>query len=128
MQNKSKGNEVLSPYPLLTIFYYQLDFDHSVFYYVNKKYHFYSVGQWVLMPRLNTDTEFRIYRSDITKERLTRKSYHQANIEYTYHTEIKEEISRNEFFSQYALGTLEGTFIATRDVEHLRKYLVQKEV
>ena len=121
------NNKVVNPYQCHTIFYYQLDIDHSVFYFVNKEYHFHSSEKRILMIHLNNNPEFRIYYIDVHKEPQPRKSYHQVNIEYKYHTEIKKEMSRNEFFSQDALGTLEGEFIATRDVEYLRKYLVQKE-
>jgi len=110
------------------IFYYHLDFDHNQFYFIDKfKDPSHSGGVQTIMFHLNNDSKFRIYHTDITNERLPRKSYHQANVEYTCYTVIKEEMNRNEFFSQYALGTLKGTFIATRDVKYLRKYLEQND-
>ena len=107
-------------------FYYLLDFDRSRFYILSQlgDKDYQTPDPSIVMIPLGSDVcrEWRFYHIDIVEF----SSYFCDGRGYTkIKPTIKEEISRNEFFSQYALGTLEGTFIATRDVKHLRKYLVK---
>lgn len=74
----------------------------------------------VAMLHLSRCFKYQFYRVTLTEVGF---EFSNKRICTDIRIDIKEEMSRNEFFSQYALGTLEGTFIATRDVEYLRKYL-----
>lgn len=107
-----KANRVLKPPQNHGVFYYLLDFTGKLFFMIDQfeQIHCRNSSR-VGMFHLGKCFEYRFYHVDINGR-------HIKTI-----VEIKEEISRNEFFSQYALGTLEGTFIAARDIIYLCKYL-----
>ena len=108
------------------VFYYLLDFDRSQFRMMSQlsdKNYTASVPHIVMIPLGSSIClKYRFYYIDVSR---TEHYFYDGKGYVEIKITIKEEISRNEFFSQYALGTLEGTFVATRDVEHLRKYLTK---
>lgn len=105
------------------VFYYLLDFNRNQFHMFSQlrdKDYETPIPDNVMIPLGSSMCfKYRFYHID-----MVFSSYFYDGKGYTkIKPTIKEEISRNEFFSQYALGTLGGTFVATRDVEHLRKHL-----
>ena len=119
---RAPSKPLLKPPQDHDIFYYFLDFNRVRFYYVDKfEARCCSVTPYDAMIYLSRCPEYQFYYAH------TREVHHLFADGKGYITSnliIGEEmISRNEFFSQYALGTLEGVFIATRDREYLREYL-----
>lgn len=108
------------------VFYYLLDFDRNQFYMFSQlrdKDYETSIAKGVMIPLgSRMCLKYRFYHTSVSKTLSC--SYDGKACVETKIT-IKEEMSRNEFFAQYALGTLEGAFIATQDVEQLRKHLAK---
>lgn len=108
------------------VFYYLLDFSRNRFYILSQSgdKDYQTPDPRIVMIPLGSSIclEYQFYHVDIVE--FDRYFFDGRGYTETK-TTIKEEISRNEFFSQYALGTLEGTFVATQDVEHLRKHLTK---
>lgn len=108
------------------IFYYFLDFDHNQWHWADKFGNTTHSGTpCVAMLHLSRCTEYQFYythRSEIYHQYGNGEGYTKV-----YLTVEERMMSRNEFFSQYALGTLEGVFVATRDVKYLREYLTYRQ-
>lgn len=107
------------------VFYYKLDFTRNEFILYDK---FEGICRSntprVWMVHLNRCPEFRFYRI-----MRCMQLYEVADGKGYSKTVIKviDKMKSNEFFSQYALGTLEGTFFATRDIQFLLKYLTRQQ-
>ena len=106
-----------------SIFYYELDFSRNEF----KMLDCFGAAHRGHSPRvhmlhLSRCFEYRFYRIQYIE-----RSYQFSDGKgFTrMFAEVEEEMERNEFFSQYALGTLERNFIVTRDVKYLMEYLTQ---
>jgi len=115
------AHQALKPPQDHSVFYCELDFTNKRFKMVDQFEDIHDGGSpRVAMLHLSRCFKYQFYRVTLTEVGF---EFSNKRICTDIRIDIKEEMSRNEFFSQYALGTLEGTFIATRDVEYLRKYL-----
>lgn len=109
-----------------SIFYYWLDFARNEFYIVDRQYkdRYGGDSPHIIMPCLSECPKYHILYADVIEVRNSTKDINTDKlnlVQSTMRIRVGEEMDRNEFFSQYALGTLEGMFIATRDVKFLRQ-------